>query len=239
MQMRLNGMTMLAVALASATALSACDNGDAIDSPTLQEPTDRFIVDEGSSSGDTTKSCNNRSDWVQSVQLGTGNWGTYQACTSFCPADSYAYAAKLRSEVGQGLGDDTALNGIQFDCYRWSDRGYAGSITSHAGFWGSWGSLAVTNPYIIENPFQMGQIKIEGSQGPDDDTAANAVILYAKNGTSSTPSANTGWGSWQPKRGCPTGTAICGVNTKIEGMQGADDDTALNGISIACCTFAH
>jgi hypothetical protein len=242
MTTRLNGMTMVAAALASMTTLAACDNGegDPIDSNTLQQPAERFIVDEGSSSGDTTKACSTRSDFVKMQEIGTGNWGSYQACTSFCPADSYAYSATLRSEVGQGsLFDDTALNGIQLDCYRWSDRGYAGSVTSHAGWWGTWGSTANSNPWAIENPFVSAKIKIEGGQGAGDDTSANAVIMVAKNGTSSTPSANTGWGSWTPVRGCPSGTAICGVNTKMESQQGAGDDTALNGISFACCTFAH
>jgi hypothetical protein len=238
MKMRLNGVTMVAVGIASMTAFAGCDTGGGDGTEVaLQDPTTTFIVDDGTPKGDTTKACASRPDVAGSVALGTGSWGSYQACYSFCPAGSFAYAATLRSEVGQGLGDDSALNGISIDCYNRSTGAYTGSITSNAGFWGTWGTRAVTNPYMTNNPFVGGQMKIEAPQGVDDDTAANAINLLAANGNWSTPSANTGWGSWGTVRQCPGGQAICGVNTRVESPQGGGDDTALNGISVACCTF--
>ena len=148
MKMRLNGVTMVAVGLASMTMFSACDTaGEGTETALpLQDPTTAFIVDDGTPKGETTKACATRPDIAGSVTLGSGSWGSWQTCYSFCPAGSFAYAATLRSEVGQGAGDDSALNGISFDCYDRNSGGYTGSITSHAGFWGTWGSAPSPTP---------------------------------------------------------------------------------------------
>ena len=150
---------------------------------------------------------------------------------------SFPYGAYLRSESSQGIGDDTALNGIQLDCYDRFSGVYMGFTTSQIGLWGTWGARAVTDPYVVGNPIIGGWMKVETPQGAGDDTAANAVQLLALSGTSSNPPVNTGWGSWQPLRTCAAGQAVCGINTRVEGSQGAGDDTSLNGIALACCTF--
>jgi hypothetical protein len=240
MMTKLSGVSMVAVALASAAVLQACDNGtdNGSGDVAIQDPVTPFPADPGANSGDATKACTPpRSDVFSFVTLGTGSWGSWQACYTYCPAGSFAYSASLRSEVGQGAGDDSALNGIQFNCYDRTSGAYMGFIRSHAGFWGTWGTTAVSNPYVVSNPFVGGQMKIEAPQGIDDDTAANTAQLKAMNGVWSTPSANTGWGSWQAAQSCPAGQAICGVNTRVEGQQGTGDDTALNGIALACCGF--
>ena len=239
MKMQLSGVSMVAVALASMAVLPACDN--AVDNGTeglpLQEQTELFDAPQTPAAGDGTKACATpRADLIQNVSLGTGSWGSWQACYSFCPFGSYAYTAQLRTEAAQGAGDDTAMNGIRFDCYDKVSAVYTGTISSHAGFWGSWGSRAVTNPYLTGNPWVSGKMKIEAPV-TGDDTAANQVTLKAASGLWSTPTANTGWGTWGSERSCPAGSAFCGVNTRVEGQQGTGDDTALNGVAIACCAF--
>ena len=42
-------------------------------------------------------------------------------------------------------------------------------------------------------------------------------------------------GSLQNWGDCPAGTAICGMNSRFEGDQGAGDDSALNDLKVHCC----
>ena len=41
------------------------------------------------------------------------------------------------------------------------------------------------------------------------------------------------WGSWSGQ--CGAGEAVCGVATRVEGVQGDGDDTALNDLTLTCC----
>lgn len=236
MKTSVNGIGMVAVALSAFAIIPACVNEEGMDTTPLKEPTAAFAAPQGTD-GDTTKACATRPDLASSFSLANGSWGSWQACYQLCPAGAFAYGTYLRSESSQGIGDDTALNGIQLDCYDRFSGAYMGFVTSQLGPWGTWGPRAVTNPYVVGNPIVGGQMLVESPQGAGDDTAANAVVLLALNGTISQPPVNTGWGSWQPLRACPTGQAVCGVNTRVEASQGAGDDTSLNGIAFACCTF--
>jgi hypothetical protein len=227
---------MVALALSAFAIIPGCATEEEMDTTPLKEPTAAFAAPQGTG-GDTTKSCATRPDWASSFTLASGSWGSWAACYELCPAGSFAYGAYLLSESSQGIGDDTALNGIQLDCYDRVSGAYAGFITSQLGPWGTWGARAVTNPYVVGNPIAGGQMLVESPQGAGDDTAANALVLRALNGTNSAPPVNTGWGSWQPLRTCAAGQAVCGVTTRLEGSQGAGDDTSLNGIAFACCTF--
>jgi hypothetical protein len=236
MKTSVNGIGMVAVALGAIAFMPACSNEEGMDTTALKDPTAAFAAPQGTT-GDTTKACPTRPDLASSFSLANGSFGSWQACYQLCPAGSFAYGTYLRSEVSQGGGDDSALNAIQLDCYNKTTGAYTGFITSQIGPWGTWGARAVTNPYVVGNPIIGGQMKVEGPQGLGDDTAANAVVLRALNGTNSTPPVNTSWGSWQPLRTCAAGQAVCGVNTRVEGSQGVGDDSSLNGIAFACCSF--
>jgi hypothetical protein len=185
----------------------------------------------------TEKSCILRNDFVTEANLSSGYWGTWETCPSQCPDGSYAYGITVRSEPTQGSGDDTALNGVRLYCFNRSDGRYRGYVDSNIGYWGNWGSYAHCSTYTTSNPFRSGIMKLEPPQGGGDDTATNRVYAYCIDGDLAAPSAYTAWGNWQTRAYCPSGTAVCGIRTRVEAPIGSGDDTALNGVLFACCEF--
>ena len=210
--------------------------GEEPDSTPLQLVSEHYRANP-EASGDTQKTCTiPRSDFVGNQTLGSGNWGKWQECYDFCPAGTFVYQVSLRSESSSAA-DDTALNGIALACYNRTNGAYQGYITANWQDFGSWLAWSTSNPYTVANPFVGGQMLIEGPISGDD-TSANAVRLFSANGNTVQPAAHTSWGSWRSAVYCPAGTAICGLNTRIEAYQGSVwDDTALNGIAVACCRF--
>ena len=246
MKTAMNGWMRVAVALGtlgSGAGLPACENdgGNAAESLPIQDPTTEFPANATASAGASTDkaSCvSPRNDITAFMTIGTGSWGSWQTCYDICPANSFAYSVAIRAEASQGAGDDTAMNGIKLECYDRNTGGYMGFITSHAGFWGDWLPRIVPTPYVVGNPYVSGLMRIEAPQGIGDDTAANDVAMRGLMETTfNTPPWATPWGTWGQVAWCPTGTAICGVNTRMEAPQGVGDDTALNGVAFACCNF--
>jgi len=50
------------------------------------------------------------------------------------------------------------------------------------------------------------------------------------------------WGDWHGWQYCPPKTYVCGARVRFEASQGGgsrDDDTAMNGIEFACCSFEN
>jgi hypothetical protein len=187
-------------------------------------------------SGDTEKGCTiPRTDVASYVTLASGSWGSWSTCYEFCPADTLAYQVTAKSEKSQGTGDDSAMNGVALACYNKTTGGYQGYITSNQQAWGNWMDWVSASPYTVTNPFVGGKLMIEGSQGLGDDTAANMIMMYSANGVGVGPASYTWFGSWKTPAYCPAGTAVCGLSTRIEGSQGSGDDTALNGVAVACC----
>jgi vitelline membrane outer layer protein I (VOMI) len=185
-----------------------------------------------------------RTDYVFETTVATGQWGPWTVCPSFCPADTFVYAIQLLSEPSQGggvrRGDDTALNSVALACYNRFNGIFQGYITSDSGPWGLW-----TDPAFCPGtnaPIVAAEMQVEPNQGggnSNDDTAANDVRAWCADGTFLDPPAYTGWGTWRGQVACPAGTAVCGMRTRVEANQGGgiSDDTALNGLSLICCTF--
>ena len=232
-------MTPLLAGCEMDTEEDALLDADPLDDPgaPLEEVTEMYPA-VTSNVGMTEKSCTiPRSDVAGYITIGSGSWGSWQECYDFCPADTFAYSVILRSEPPQGSGDDTAMNGIAISCYNRWNGAYQGYVTSHIGYWGSWVAWAMVNPASTSNPFISGKMKIEPPQGSGDDTAANIVQLKSMNGVWIQPDTNSAWGTWNSETACPSGSAICGIKTRVESPQGSGDDTALNGTAFACCSF--
>ena len=82
------------------------------------------------------------------------------------------------------------------------------------------------------------------SQGYGDDTSANFISFRCRRATDDTEYeivAEPGygvfgsWGSWSES--CPSNSAVCGIQTSLEPIQGGGDDTALNDIKLFCCSM--
>ncbi|KXZ45120.1 hypothetical protein GPECTOR_58g569 [Gonium pectorale] len=78
---------------------------------------------------------------------------------------------------------------------------------------------------------------MEPKQGLKDDTAANSIAFACSSDRNTDLIAHGGWfGEWQKwMTYCPGDSYICGLQVRIEEPGG--DDTALNGLRIACCGF--
>lgn len=179
--------------------------------------------------------CPQRSDRSSTVTVTGGNWGTWDSCARYCPEGSFAYGLSLKSEASVGIDDDTALNGIKLNCNNRTSGAWTANVTSSIGAWGSWQAVAMCPS--IDAPLSSGNMLLESSKGIGDDTSANRIQTTCTNGTVVTPAAQTNWGTWRGKVSCPVGTGVCGLRTRVEASQGADDDTALNGLQFECCVL--
>merc|ERR1711971_991618 len=178
-----------------------------------------------------------------------GDWGD----KSFCPDNSWAQGYQLKVESDQGgLDDDTALDGVRLECFD-SKGVYTGSVEStpqytHSGEWMS--KLYCTSNSFLdgirlrseEGYYKKNRMYIESDKANTrslDETAANNIDMHCIN--KNTLSGNgMFWGEWTDWKYCPTGTAVCGLKTKVQEYSGSfTDDTALNEIILYCCDLAQ
>ncbi|MCX4244783.1 M57 family metalloprotease [Paraliomyxa miuraensis] len=181
-----------------------------------------------------------RIDKNGSIVPGQGNWGTWHP-TVYCKPGTYAVGYRMRVESYQGGGlwfgnDDTALNSVQLLC-KDPATGKTSLISSHDGLWGSW--YATSSCPGSNNYLKSARMRIESSQGGgnEDDTAANDVQFGCSQGETIHAPGGQGWGSWNSWKQCPSGTAVCGLRSRVESYQGDGDDTAMNGLDLKCCNL--
>jgi len=158
-----------------------------------------------------------------------GVWGDWSSI-AMCPSGKLAFGFDVKVEGSQGGGDDTALNGIRLTC---GLNGLPTSeITSGQGGWGSWrgGKQCPQGEYLTGV-----RIMIEGKQGAGDDTAGDNAAFRCTSSSEMVIHHNAEFGTWSNLQMCPVDTAICGIQTRVEGSQGAGDDTALNDAIFVCC----
>ena len=161
-----------------------------------------------------------------------GGWGSAQ----YCPQGSFVYGYRQKTESKQGGGDDTALNAIELHCVGPNNNGLV-RITSSTQKWGNWDSPSYCSGH--GNPVTGFQMQIEKEQGKGDDTAANGIKLFCKNGGHILAGRHTNWGTWRSVVKCPHGTAVVGIKTRIEKSVGKGDDTALNGVRLICFDYLN
>ncbi|XP_063305799.1 vitelline membrane outer layer protein 1 homolog [Pelobates fuscus] len=154
-----------------------------------------------------------------------GTWGTLDRCAPGTVAKGFT----LKVQGMQGLYDDTALNGIRLHCVRCQSPHNEMTINSTVADWGKWGPTFWC-PYGYLMAFSL---RVEGSQGKGDDTAANNIKLKCSDG-SILEGNGLSWGTYGDwSDNCTTG--VCGMESKVEDPQPVGDNTALNDVRFTCC----
>lgn len=171
--------------------------------------------------------------WIESPRL--TNWGDWKA-EQICPPESWVSAVNLKIEPNQGKGDDSALNGIRLTCTSMDGQETA-EIMSGEGPWGFY-----RGKKFCSSGFATGfQLRSEPDLGSGDDGAASDLMLICSQLDGTTSRIVGGgvltFGEYTPEQICPAETAICGIRTQIERDQGQGDDSALNNVDFACCTY--
>ncbi|XP_073681060.1 vitelline membrane outer layer protein 1-like [Garra rufa] len=178
---------------------------------------------------------NRKNRWWLVVYYAT-NWGSW-GFKDVCPNGTYAAGFSLKvEELSDGFWDDnTALNGIRLHCIdpakglSSSYENYA-SVQSDVGSWGEWTEIK----WCPSGFLTAFQLRVEPSQGIEDDTAANN-IRFSCTGGSELVGDGTDWGDWGGWSSTCKGKGICGIRTRVEKPQGMRDDTALNDVHMLCC----
>uniref|UniRef100_A0A673HEX8 Vitelline membrane outer layer protein 1-like n=1 Tax=Sinocyclocheilus rhinocerous TaxID=307959 RepID=A0A673HEX8_9TELE len=152
-----------------------------------------------------------------------GRWGLW-GHREMCPAGTYAAGFSLKAPYAQ-KGDITALNGIRLHCID-----VISSIFSRYHDYASWTEIK----WCPSGFLTAFQLRVESSQGIEDDTAANNIRFRCSRG-SLLEGDGTAWGEWGYMSRTCEGKAICGIMTQVEEPQGMRDDTALNDASMLCC----
>ena len=138
---------------------------------------------------------------------------------------------QLKIEPNQGgkhfLGsrnDDTTLNAIKL----WCNNGK--TITSTQGPWGEWqDSKRCRTVYHMKG----AKLRSEKYQKKGDDTTANGLKFDCTDGGTHYPGDGF-WGEWSLTESCPHGSAVYGIQTRVEASVGKYDDTALNSVKFFC-----
>ena len=142
-----------------------------------------------------------------------------------CPEGGYATSFSAQNEKAQGPLDDTALNSICLLCN--NNAKVCSSL-------GSWGKFHYSEK--SEAGFNGANFKREPDQGwPYDDTEGVDIKMY-HDGDCFTVEGGHEWGEWQGMQRCNQGERICALRTQVEPPQGGNDDTALNGVELWCCS---
>ncbi|XP_043090322.1 vitelline membrane outer layer protein 1-like isoform X2 [Puntigrus tetrazona] len=167
-----------------------------------------------------------------------GRWGSW-GHREMCPTGTYAAGFSLKVDRTYAfLGDSTALNGIRLHCVNTNASGFPhsydnyASIHSDVGSWGRWTDIK----WCPSGFLTAFQLRVEGSQGAGDDTAANN-IRFKCSGRSFLLGDGTHWGDWGDWSNMCEGKGICGIKTRVEEPHGTwGDDTALNDMRMFCCS---
>ena len=196
--------------------------------------------DDAAEAEGTQKSGCFRNDWVQTIRLYEGHWGSWSTCPQYCAVNSFAYRVNLKAEAPQGTGDDSSVNAVSLHCFDRTTGAFTGYVTSDKGTEGDWlGTVHFWNE-STSTPLTTGKLLYQTPQAGNGDDVAGAGLKVnwrtSNSGLTNVPSAAM-YGYWRTTQTCPDGTAVCGIRTQVHAPQGSGDDTALNGVEFECCSF--
>ncbi|WP_425531018.1 hypothetical protein [Mesorhizobium retamae] len=161
-----------------------------------------------------------------------GLFGDWPRSFTMCPSGQFVWGFQLKSESDQGGGDDTALNAIRMYC----SRSASSEIRSLEAPWGhqTYGPSFCSES---QGPVFGFRMRLEPYRHSWDDTAAGNVRLFCRLGGELRLEPAAQWGDWTSIFLCPIGYAVSGFVTRVEPHQGSSDDTALNGLRLACSPY--
>ncbi|XP_052080073.1 uncharacterized protein LOC127718147 isoform X7 [Mytilus californianus] len=178
---------------------------------------------------------------ISTLKVNNGFTNGYWGRTEYCAQGHFAIGYSMKIEASQGsFRDDTALNAIRLQCGKphWTgSRDYGSTVIGVEGPWGGWTSsqLCPNGEVMVSFSLQVEQKIIA------DKTAANYVKFKCRDIGSDTLGTVLGgsgkWGSYGAWSGyCTVGSAICGLQVKMEPDRGGIiDDTSLNDVIFCCC----
>jgi hypothetical protein len=102
--------------------------------------------------------------WISSLEQHWGSWSS----TERCPGSSYITGLRIKSESGQGSGDDTAANSVRPICSDGTEL-----KADREGEWGNWHKVTCPEGFHVRGFRTL----VEPSQGGGDDTALNSILL--------------------------------------------------------------
>jgi hypothetical protein len=246
---REQGRWMMAALLASAGGLGCLgqEDGDELQGSVATQPAPADApsapLDSTAPAAETSKAlnlCLTRSDRVSTVTVTNGDWGSWASCPSNCPEGSFAYGLRLKVDpwTPAVFVDETAVNAVRLNCNNRVSGAWTANAESTVSGWGSWWDISMC-PGGTNVPLVGGKAEYE-SPGHSDETTLNH--LWGRCGATTASDlpvqGASGYGSWRTPVDCPTGTAVCGITTRVESNQGVlGDDTALGGVRYECCRF--
>jgi len=154
--------------------------------------------------------------WLESpIVTSWGDWGAQE----ICPDKTFVGAFILKVEGNVRGRDDTALNGVMLLCIDLDEAREQDQVHSTIGEFGDWRGRKNCN-----NGLATGfKFRSESDQRGGDDVAGVDMALFCTNSDGSQDeivgSGLHDWGSWTAEQHCPAKTAICGIQTQVEGSQ--------------------
>merc|ERR1712165_595997 len=136
-------------------------------------------------------------------------------------------------EDKQGLGDDTAANGLKLrycNYDEWDKQ--LQDVMVYPGKWGSWKGMVMCprGRYIAG-----AAVRYEDPVGAGDDTALNGLAIWCVSKDFKYGDVKVvhygWWGSWKPWA-YRQKKFVTGAEVRFEDHQGGGDDTAMNGLKM-------
>ncbi|XP_018020559.1 vitelline membrane outer layer protein 1 homolog [Hyalella azteca] len=166
-----------------------------------------------------------------------GDWGFI----GLCPEYSFVHAFEILF-VPPGNVDETAINAVKLYCSteQHFDVGY---VESAAGPDGLWYGMKVCHGTFITG-FRAKVLEYQGVFTDDvavqdfqaecnyGEEILSGISLLDEEDATPVEFNDGEWSVWAQ---CPPGNAVCGLQTRVEAPQLADDDTAVTDINLFCC----
>ncbi|XP_071537826.1 vitelline membrane outer layer protein 1-like [Panulirus ornatus] len=164
-----------------------------------------------------------------------GSWGPVE----YCEDGSFAVDMEIKFEPYDLLDtDETALNAVKLYCAT-PDMHQRGYITSTEGANGQWqGMRFCEDGYLTGMRAQV--LKSQGVIG--DDVAVQNLEMECNYGPSTVvgvqgTAARFPKGDWSQWSRCANGSAICGIETRVEAVSLVNDDTGATDLTMFCCSL--